>query len=80
MRPLISLTLLLATLTACEFENPCTRLADYVCTCHEDDPEFDCEEFQNFADAATALTYDDCVVDLVDLQDADEEEGLICVI
>lgn len=80
MRPLISLTLLLATLTACEFENPCTRLADYVCTCHEDDPEFDCDEYMNLADASSAATYDECVIDLVELQDQDDEDGLTCAV
>jgi hypothetical protein len=62
----------------CEIPQPCDDYVDYMCTCHADDADFDCEELQSvFADADPALQ-DQCSIDLADQQDQDDADGLDC--
>lgn len=62
---------------ACEVQ-PCDRYVDYVCDCHADDPDYDCEALSaSLADAGQAVQ-DQCAIDLDDLEDADAEAGLVC--
>lgn len=68
----------LAVFTACEEENACDRWADYVCTCHDGEPGFDCEALLELAESPTQTTVDQCAFDLAEQQDIDEEEGLDC--
>lgn len=65
---------LLAGLFACETETPCTRFADYVCTCHADDPDFSCEEVEQLAQDPSQSVADQCAEDLADLQAEDSED------
>ena len=74
---LLVLGLGLGLLTACE-DDPCGRYVDYMCTCHEGDPGFDCAELtQVYADADPSVS-DQCSIDLADQQDADDAAGLVC--
>ena len=80
---IISLALGIAGLMACESnvldEKPCDRYADYICTCHQDDPDFDCDEFIILAEAnPSPAVSDQCALDLGNLKDQDEAEGFVC--
>lgn len=61
----------------CEPE-PCDRYVNYICDCHADDPEFDCEEISQSLANADPSAQDQCAIDLADLQDADDEAGVAC--
>lgn len=63
--------------TTCE-EQPCDDYVDYMCACHEDDPEFDCEELQLVLSDADPELQDQCAVDLDQQQDEDQQEGVEC--
>ncbi len=70
---------LLASLlgVACFYE-PCDEYVDYLCTCHEDDPDYDCEALSNTYTEADPGLQDQCAIALSDVQDEDDEEGLEC--
>ena len=69
--------LVLGALTGCFYE-PCDNYVDYICTCHEDDPQYDCETLEaTYLDAEPEIQ-DQCAIDLADVQDQDEDEGLEC--
>lgn len=71
---IVSLALLAS---GCMYE-PCDEYVDYICVCHEDDPEFDCGALsETFADADPALQ-DECALNLQDQQDEDQQDGLEC--
>jgi len=73
------MTALLATaaLSGCFFE-PCDDYVDYLCTCHEDDPQYDCAVLEtSYLDAEPELQ-DQCAIDLADVQQEDEDAGLEC--
>lgn len=57
---------------------PCDRYVNYVCDCHADDPEYDCEALSASLSNAGQAVQDQCAIDLDDLQDADAEAGLEC--
>jgi len=62
----------------CELEEPCQDYVDYICTCHADDPDFDCQELRTvFSDAGPELQ-DQCAIDLDEQQDLDDQSGLEC--
>lgn len=63
--------------TGCWYE-PCDNYVDYLCVCHEDDPEFDCEALKSTLSNADPETQDECAVLLSEQQDEDEDEGLEC--
>jgi hypothetical protein len=63
---------------ACEEETPCDRYADYICTCHADDPGFDCDALIDLAADPTEATADQCALDLADQKDIDQSEGVEC--
>lgn len=66
-------------LFACdEPENACDDYVDYMCDCHADDPEFDCETLTATYANAGPDVQDQCVIDLEDQQEADEAAGLTC--
>jgi hypothetical protein len=64
-------------LNACFYE-PCDDYVDYLCACHEDDPQYDCAVLEaSYLDAEPELQ-DQCAIDLADVQQEDEDEGLEC--
>lgn len=75
-RALVLAVALMGTL-ACEVQ-PCDRYVNYVCDCHDNDPEYDCEALSASLSNAGQAVQDQCAIDLDDLQDADDEAGLVC--
>lgn len=75
-----SVAVLLTGLLACETETPCTRYADYVCSCHADDTGFDCAEIEALAENPSQAVADQCATDLADLQAEDDANGETCAI
>lgn len=59
-------------------DDPCARYVDYMCECHQDDPEFDCADLRASLQDADPLLKDQCALDLADQQDEDVEQGLTC--
>ena len=45
----------LLTGVACEIE-PCDDYVDYMCQCHDDEPDFDCAELQRIYAAHTGIS------------------------
>jgi len=64
-------------LTACA-DDPCARLADYICTCHAGDTGFDCEELRRATERADPAVQNACVLELAEQRQRDEEAGLVC--
>ena len=60
------------------FEEPCQDYVDYVCSCHEDDPEFDCDYLRTIYEDAEPDVQDSCAISLDELQSEDEAEGYYC--
>jgi hypothetical protein len=64
---------------ACTIANSCDEYVDYMCDCHGDDPEVDCEEFANVYGDADAETQIACEDEYDAQLIADEDDGLECV-
>lgn len=80
MRRLVLVPLVIAALFGCDEETPCDRYADYMCTCHADDPGFDCEAYLQLAESPTGAVIDQCAIDLADQQEIDEDAGESCAV
>ncbi len=64
-------------LSGCFYE-PCDDYVDYLCTCHADDPQYDCEVLEaSYLDAEPEIQ-DQCAIDLADVQEEDDDAGLEC--
>ena len=63
---------------ACTVENSCDDYVDYMCDCHGDDPDVDCEEFATVYGDADAEQQVACEDALSEQEDADAAEGLEC--
>lgn len=74
----LSIAALLLAAFACDIENPCDRYADYICTCHSDDDDFDCEAVSQLAESPSSAVQDQCAVDLASQRAEDEAAGLDC--
>lgn len=62
----------------CDLEEPCQDYIDYVCSCHADDPDYDCQEIRNaFSDAGSELQ-DQCAIDLAELEEDDDATSFEC--
>ena len=57
---------LVGALTACGGEDNCGEYVDYMCACHEEDDDFDCEELRNAYENPSSSEQDDCAVELDD--------------
>jgi len=57
--------------------NPCQEYVDYVCACHADNPDFDCETIRAAHANAGVDLYEDCQTehDALLQSDADLGEG-----
>ena len=60
------------------FYEPCDDYVDYLCTCHEDDPQYDCASLEAMYLDADPELQDQCAVDLAAVQEDDDENGLEC--
>jgi hypothetical protein len=72
------ITALALLVTSGCFYEPCDDYVDYLCTCHEDDPQYDCESLEVMYLDADPELQDQCAVDLAAVQSVDEEAGLQC--
>ena len=63
---------------ACDETTPCDRYVDYMCTCHAEEPGFDCEELSNVYSDAGGAVENQCAIELEDQRSADEDAGLQC--
>ena len=78
MKTATSLTFLLAVgFTGCE-DDPCAKYVEYMCDCHEDDPNAECSDLQTIYSDANADLMDECAIELDDQQQEDSESGLEC--
>ncbi len=68
---------LFATLSACFFDEPCQRYADYMCDCHTETAE-ECRQFQAIAETADPRLQDQCEIDLAEQQQEDAINGFVC--
>lgn len=78
MHRLALVTGLVTLLFACEEESPCDRWADYVCTCHDGEEGFDCEELQRLAEDPTPAVEEQCQIDLSEQRSVDQDAGEFC--
>jgi len=67
----------LASLIACA-DDPCAEYVDYMCECHDDDPEVDCAELSATLSTDDPDLLDQCAIDLADQRDLDDEAGESC--
>ena len=65
-------------LGGCGEDQPCDRYVNYICDCHADDPGFDCNEISQALSEAGQDAQDQCAIDLADLQDEDDANGVDC--
>lgn len=57
--------------------DPCVDYCDYLCTCHEGEAEYDCNQCRAEYSASSPALQDECETELVALQeqDATNNEG-----
>ena len=57
---------------------PCDEYVDYICDCHADDPEYDCEELSIAYQNGDPDLQDECQVALAEQEEQDEQDGFAC--
>ncbi len=65
---------------ACEQEDPCGEYVDYICDCHADDGDFDCDELRSTYENADASVEDECAIALDEQEEADAANGVDCAV
>ena len=65
-------------LSACGGEAPCDEYVAYMCDCHPEHAEEQCEELQTTYEDASADIQDECAYSLDEQQAEDDEEGHTC--
>lgn len=73
-----ALVTIAALASGCLTEDSCSEYVDYMCDCHEDDPEVDCDELDATYGNADADLQEQCAIELDDQITADEDEGYEC--
>lgn len=68
----------LGLLSACVTTNACDNYVDYMCECHADDPDFDCNTLRIIYQDADGEDLSDCSVALDEQQTEDVEAGDDC--
>ena len=68
----------LALLGACVTTDACDEYVDYMCECHADDPDYDCNTLRIIYQDADGETLSDCQVTLQDQQSEDDANGESC--
>jgi hypothetical protein len=59
-------------------EGSCAEYVDYMCTCHADDPNYNCSELKNLYETVDSATMEQCALDLDDQIYEDTQEGYSC--
>ena len=57
---------------------PCNEYVDYMCECHGDDPDFDCETLSRTYQTTDPELLDQCAIDLSAQKQEDQDNGLVC--
>jgi len=79
MRGTLSMMALAMVMVAgCSQEDPCADYVDYICECHQEDPDFDCGELRTTYENADPSTQDECAIALDEQEEQDESDGLEC--
>lgn len=71
----------LALLAGCfgaEIGDPCVEYCDYICECHPNDPNYDCDACRTSLGESDPALQDECETELVTLQEADQQNGDGC--
>jgi len=69
----------LALSTGCiEEKNYCDEYVDYMCDCHEDDPDYDCAAQQAIYADADFEQQQECSISLDEQIQQDQDDGLDC--
>ena len=58
--------------------NQCDEFVDYVCTCHDDNPEYDCNELSNIYSDPDSDQISECAYSLDEQKELDAESDLEC--
>jgi hypothetical protein len=72
--------LLTLVLASCGGTQPCDEYVDYICTCHESDPDYDCEQVRTVYEDAAPDVQDSCALSYDELKKHDQEEGMECTV
>jgi hypothetical protein len=59
-------------------DDPCEDYIDYICQCHDDDPDFSCEDVKTTLEDADPEVKNQCALDLDELQVEDADNGDEC--
>ena len=80
MRRLLGLTPIWLLLGACDalLGDPCNDYVDYVCGCHADDLDYDCETIRLAHENHDVEQYEDCQLELDRVQVEDAASGFVC--
>ena len=80
MRRLLGLTPIWLLLGACDglLGDPCNDYVDYVCDCHADDLDYDCETIRLAHENHDVEQYEDCQLELDRVKVADAASGFVC--
>ena len=65
-------------LVACEEKNHCDDYVDYMCECHADDPNFNCDEQRSIYEEASLDQQNECAIELDSQEQSDQENGEGC--
>jgi hypothetical protein len=58
--------------------DPCVEYCDYICDCHPNDPEYDCDACRTSLGESDPALQDACETELVALQEADQQASDGC--
>lgn len=76
----LSLSLIGLAVSGCSSSQPCDDYVDYICQCHQDDPDYDCEQVKTAYEGAEPQVQDECALNLDELEQKDQEEGSECTV
>ncbi len=68
----------LTVLSACVTTDACDQYVDYMCDCHADDPDYDCNSLRIIYQDADGETLSDCQVTLQEQKSEDDAAGESC--
>ena len=74
----IMLLLLLSGCINKEVEDGCLEFVTYVCSCHAQNPKYDCTELKNIYQNANTEKQEECALQLDDLIYEDTKNNLLC--
>ena len=58
--------------------NQCEEYVDYICSCHDTNPDYDCNELSNIYSDPTSDQISECALALDEQRELDEESASEC--